>query len=444
VADFDLVIIGTGVAGRTAVEEALAAGLRTALVDRREFGGTCALRGCEPKKVLFAGAEPVGRVRAQSGHGIAGDARVDWRELVAFKRTFTESLPARFESMYAEMGATVLHGSAHFTSPATVAIDHTEYSAEHILIATGAKPLPLSVLGEELVTDSEAFMELAEMPERVAFIGGGFISFEFAPMTLAAGASPVILHRSARPLKGFDPDLVAMLVAEYAEKGIDVRTNAPVSAIERDGEALRIQLGDGTSLGCDLAVHGAGRVPDLDSLALVLGGVEFEARGIVVDGTMRSVSNPRVFSAGDAAAKGAPLTPVGIAQARVAVANIVAPGSAVFDPPVVASVAFSDPPLASVGLSEREAKERGLEVDVKLTDTSGWVSTQRVGLRHSGAKTLVERGSGRVLGAHLLGHGAEEVVNVFALAIERGATAEELRRVLWAYPTGSSEIAYLL
>ncbi len=442
---FDLVIIGTGVAGRTAVEEALAAGLSVALVDRREFGGTCALRGCEPKKVLFAAAEAVRRVSAQAGNGVSGHAALDWSRLVEFKRTFTEPEPALFEEMYGKLGATLFHGTACFTEADTLDIAGSPVRANAVLIATGAIPAPLGIEGEELVIDSEAFMELPSMPKRVVFIGGGYVSFEFAPMAAAAGARVTIAHRSATPLAHFDTRLVARLIDGYRESGIDVRLEAPVRSVRRAPSGdLSVELADGSAIACDLAVHGAGRVPDLAALALEAGEVAFERNGVSVDATMRSTSNPRVYAAGDSAALGEPLTPVGVAQARVAVRNIIEPGSATFDASAPPSVVFADPPLASVGLTEGAAAQQGVDVDVNVTDTSSWVSAQRVGVRHSGAITVIERGSGRILGAQLLGHHAEELVNLFALAVAHGVTADELKSMVWAYPTASSEIVYLL
>ena len=441
---FDLIIVGTGVAGRTAAEEAAKAGLRTAIVDCRAFGGTCALRGCEPKKVLAAAAEVPLRQRGQRGHGVIGEARLDWSELIAFKRRFTDDLPAAFERGMRDAGQTTVHGIARFTSPDMLDIEGVAYTADAFFLGTGAKPMPLGIPGEDLLVDSERFMELAELPERLVFVGGGFISFEFAGVAAAAGRKPVILHRSAHPLREFDPDLVDALIRQYAVWDIDVRVNTPVVGVTREGRGLAIELADGTSLPCDLAVHGAGRVPDLAGLDLGAAGIAVGPRGIEVDSGMQSVSNERVWAAGDAAAAGPPLSPVGVKQAHVALRNIVKPHSATWDPPVIPSCVFSQPPLASVGLTQRDAEERGLDVVVKLTDTSEWLSSQRVGLRHTAAKTIVERPTGTILGAHLLGHGAEEVANVFALAIAQRMTAEQLKGMLWAYPTASSEVAYLV
>lgn len=440
----DVVVVGTGVAGRTAAEELATAGRSVALVDCRDFGGTCALRGCEPKKALFNAAEVIERVRAQAGNGVVADgARLDWPGLVAFKRTFTDTMPEIIERGMTDLGVRVVHGVAAFTSPETIRIDGVEYSPDAFFLCTGAMPRPLGIGGQEFVVDAERFMELPELPESIVFIGGGFISFELAGIAAAAGASVIILHRSAHPLRGFDPQLVEMLVARYGEIGVDVRVGAPVMGVRRGHTgSFVVVCDDGSTVSADLVVHGAGRIPDLAGLELAVGDVAFTPHGITVDEHMRSVSNPRVFAAGDAAAIGQPLTPVGVAQARIAVRNLLQPGSATFDPPVTPSAVFSEPPLASAGIHEAAARAQGLDVAVKFLDTSGWTSSRRVGQRHSGIKTIVDRTSGRLLGAHVLGDGAEDLINIYALAIARGVTAEELREQLWAYPTSGSEIVY--
>jgi glutathione reductase (NADPH) len=440
----DAFVVGTGVAGRTAAEELAGAGLSVALVDYRGFGGTCALRGCEPKKALYNAAEVIERVRDQDGNGVvAGDARLDWRELMAFKRTFTDTMPDILERSYKELGVLTLHGGAAFISAETMTVDGEEYSADAFFLCTGAMPRPLGIEGQELVVDSEAFMELAELPERVAFIGGGFVSFELAGIASAAGASVTIQHRGAAPLRGFDPQLVEMLVARYRELGIDVRLDAPVDAVRRaeDGSFV-VDVQGGAPIAADLVVHGAGRVPDLKWLDLETGGVAYTARGITVDEHLRSVSNPRVFAAGDAAALGAQLTPVGVAQARIAVRNLIEPGSATFEPAVTPSAVFSEPPLASAGIHEEAARRLGLDVAVRFLDTSEWTSSRRIGQRHSGIKTIVDAKTDKLLGAHVLGEGAEDLINIYALAIAHGVTAGELRGQLWAYPTAGSEIVY--
>ncbi len=441
---FDVIVVGTGVAGQTAAEELAAAGKRVAIVDQREFGGTCLLRGCEPKKVLYAAAEVVERARAQSGRGTSGDLTLDWPALIAFKRTFTDPMSARIERTFADAGIVRVHGSARFTSPTAIEADGAPMSADAYVLATGAVPIPLGIPGEEFVSDSETFMAAETLPARIVFIGGGFVSFEFAHIAAAAGAHVSILHRGPHVLKGFDQDLADALAQAYRASGIEVHTGAPVTEVRRAGEALEVVCGTGMVVSCDMVVHGAGRAPDLIGLGLEAAGVAYGPRGIEVGASMLSASNPRVYAVGDAAALGAPLTPVGVAQARVARANILEPGSATFEPPAIPSVVFSSPPLAIVGRTEDEARAAGLDIEVKVSDMAGWTSSLRTGTRVAAAKTIVERSTGRIIGVHLLGHGAEEVVNVFAAAMIGGVTADEMRSAIWAYPTDGSNIVYLL
>ena len=441
--DFDVIVIGTGVAGQTVAAELAAAGRRVAAVDRREYGGTCALRGCEPKKVLVAAAEAVERARRQHGNGPAGDARLDWPALIAFKRTFTDPAPQGIEASLKDAGVEALHGQARFTGPASVSVGNAEYTADHVVVATGSRPMPLGIEGEELVLTSEDFMAAEQLGERVVLIGGGYISMEFAHVAATAGARVTVCHRGVHVLPGFDPDLADMLVAGYRSTGIDVRTEAPVRAVVRDGAALAVELMDGTRVAADMVVHGAGRMPDIEALDLGVAGVAFGRRGIDVDQTLRSATNRQVWAAGDAAHRGLPLTPVGIAQGRVVARNILGE-QAEFDPAVTPSVVFADPPLASVGLTEAQAVEQGLEVKGALIEKTEWAASRRVGDPVSGAKVLVDRATGRIVGAHLLGHNAEEVVNVFALAMTAGVTAAELKAVPWAYPTAGWEIVYLI
>jgi len=440
---FDVIVIGTGVAGQTAAEDCAAAGLSVAAVDRRPFGGTCLLRGCHPKKVLVGAAETVERVRDLTGSGVAGRAAIDWPALMAFKRNFTDEATAGVERAFADAGVIAVHGAARFTGPSSIDVDGRALEASAIVVATGSVPALLGMEGEGLLTDSEAFMEAPTLPEQVVFVGGGYIAFEFARVAQAAGCDVTIVHRSERVLKGFDADLVAALVDRYRELGIRVLLGSPVTGLRAEGDGLVVTAAAG-ELSCGMAVHGAGRVPDLGGLDLATAGVAYGAHGVEVDEHMRSVTNPAVFAAGDAAAAGLPLTPVGVRQGRVVAANIVGRAGAVFDGSVTPSAVFSDPPLGAVGMTEAAARDAGIDVEVRSFDTSGWFVSRRVGLTHTRTKVIVERGSERIVGAHVLGANAEEIVAVFALAMSAGVTASTLRDALWPYPTSASDITYVV
>lgn len=439
-ADFDVLVIGTGVSGQTVAADCAAAGLATAAVDRLPFGGTCAQRGCEPKKVMLGPADAVDAARRLAGHGVIGAASIDWRDLQAFRRSYTEAVPARVEGWMTAAGIALLHGEARFTAPGRITVDGDEVGARHIVIASGARPRPLGIPGEELVATSTELMAAPDLPGSIVFLGGGYVSFELAHIAASAGARVTIAHRGPRPLEGFDADLVAALVESYRDAGVEVLLDAPVTGVRREGGRLVVTAG-GRDLTCDLAVHGAGRVPDLDALDLDAGGIAHGPRGVTVGPDLRSTSDPRVFACGDAADRGVPLTPVGIRQGA-AVARTIAGTGAPWTEGVTPSVVFSSPPLASVGMGAAEAEAAGAEVVAH--DTSKWFTSTRLGIPRSAAKVVLERGSGRVLGAHLLGDDADEVVNVFAVAIAAGMTAAEVKGLPLAYPTSSSDLVYLL
>jgi glutathione reductase (NADPH) len=446
---FDLVVIGTGSAASTVASRCRTAGWSVAVVDSRPFGGTCALRGCDPKKVLVASAEAVDWARRLQGKGIEpGGIRIDWGALMRFKRTFTEPVPAAREQSFVKAGIVPFHGRAQFEDDSTVRIGDDHLIARHIVIASGAQATPLGFPGAEHLMTSEHFLELDALPPRIVFVGGGYISCEFAHVARRAGADVAIVHRGARLLEAFDPDLVAMLERHSRHLGIDIRLRLEVQAVERRGSRYVVRASGPDAketFEADLVVHGAGRVAEIDDLDLAAGHVERGSRGIKVDAHLRSVSNARVFAAGDCAeTDGLPLTPVAGLEGRVVAANLLAGAGSVPDYTGVPSVVFTLPPLATVGLSEQAARARQLKFRLVREDTSGWYSSRRRGEECSGFKVLIEEGTDRILGAHLLGPHAEETINVFALAMRHGLTANQLRESVYAYPTHASDIPYMV
>lgn len=442
---FDVVVIGTGAAGSSVARRCRAAGQEVAIVDSRPFGGTCALRGCDPKKVLVGAAELVAWSRRMRGKGVSDGLRIDWPDLMRFKRTFTDPVPEDRERSYREAGIAVFHGQARFVDPTTLWVGEDELNGRHVVIAAGAKPMGFEFPGEEHLVTSDKFLELDDLPERILFLGGGFISFEFAHVAARAGADVRILEMAPRPLQAFDPDLVERLLEAGREAGVAVEVETRVTAIEKTEERLRVVTEAGRSFEADMVVHGGGRVPEIDDLDLEKAGVERCRNGVVVDETLRSVSNPAVYAAGDAAASpGLPLTPVAAMEGIIVAKNLIEDAGAKPDYTGTPAVVFTIPPLAAVGLGEEEARERGLKFRVEHRETSDWYTARRVGEEHAAHKILVEDGSGRLLGAHLLGVHAEEVINVFALAIRAGISERDLKQVPWAYPTSGSDIPYML
>lgn len=446
--EFDVIVIGTGSAGLTVAYGCHLADWRVAVIDSRPFGGTCAQRGCDPKKVLVGGAHVIDWYNRMEGHGLSGErTHLNWPELIRFKQTFTEPVSDSNKKAFTNAGIEAIQGRAHFVDKTTLAVNGETLSARYVVIASGAKPRPMNIPGEEHLTTSTEFMELPHLPERIVFIGGGYISFEFAHIAARAGAKPRILHRSATPLKGFDADVVKQLVEASRKANIGVQLNTEVEKIEKYPDHLVIHtLEDGRAqtFTADMVVHGAGRVPEIDDLDLDKAGIEREKQGVTVNEYMQSVSNPAVYAAGDSAASGLPLTPVAGMEGQVVIANLLEGNHQQPDYRGVPSVVFTLPPLATVGLREDEAEEQGLKFKVNQGDSSGWFTSRRERLNHSGFKVLVEEDTDKILGAHIFGPHAEEVINLFAVAIRFGLKASDLEPIPMAYPTSSSDVSYML
>ena len=454
--EFDLIVIGTGPAASTVAKKVAKAGRTVAVVESRDYGGTCALRGCNPKKVYTNAGDLVDRARGANGKlARFNDPSIDWPNLLKFKREFTEPIRETSEDSYLQLGIETFHGLASFVDPASIRVGDQTLVGQRIFVGTGAIPVPLDIDGAEHITHSDDFLELENIPARVAFVGGGYISMEFSHVVARYGSRVSVIDRDPRPLDQFDPDLVQQLVQRSGEIGIDFVGNSEVTAIQLNAQgALEVVVRGSDSGGsnanamitADLVVHGAGRVPNIANLNLQTANVEYSQRGIKVDASMRSVSNPRIFSAGDCADTGQPrLTPVANEQARIVVKALWEDSPEyTLNSGVVPMVVFTSPSLAAVGLSEQQAREKFDDVDVRYEDTSDWNSVRKTGQTCAGYKVLIDRKTDRIVGAHLLGPGAAETINLFALAMKFELKASDVKSTLFAFPTFAHDVRQML
>ncbi len=445
---YDLIVIGTGTAANVTALGCRKAGWSVAVIDHRPFGGTCALRGCDPKKMLIAATEIVDGFERMGEIGtVQGEVRVDWAALQRHKRSFTDPVPGKREQAYAKQGIQAFHGQARFTGHNTLEVEGTTLTARHIVIAAGAEPVPLPIEGVEHLALSEDFLNLESLPRRIVLVGGGYIGFEFAHIAARAGANVTILNRGQQPLAGFDPDLVTLLVQRTRALGVDVRLDHDVKTVRKTSGGFEVaaESPDGRVIvECDLVVHSGGRSPALEALDLDAANIAHEKGRLKLDRSFRSISNPAVYAAGDAAGGPLPLTPVAALEAHAVVTNLLEDKQATVDYTGIPSVVFTLPPLARVGLQEAEARAQGLRFRMKHESVPTWFTARRVNEPSYAFKVLVEEGSERILGAHLIGPDASEVINLFGFAMRNGLTTAAIKHATFAYPTAASDIESML
>ena len=444
--EYDVIVIGTGTSGYTLAYACKKEGKSVAVVDSRPYGGTCAMRGCQPKKYLVAAAEVVELASNMSDIGIENEPEIDWSSLMSSKDKFVDAVPDNTEKGFKKAGIDTHHGHACFIGSNSIFLNEKTLVGKNIVLASGSLPIPLEIPGDELVATSDEFMLLKSLPKEIIFLGGGFISFEFAHVANQAGSKVTILHRSANLLKRFDRDLVDKLVEASKAAGIRILTDIIPQKIESKNGKTFVHCGEGRdqSFSADLIVHGAGRFPDILKLELEKGNVEYSKKGIVVNEYMQSVSNPSIYAIGDASSTPYQLATTGDMEGAVAATNIIHGNSKKADYTAIPSSVFTLPPLATVGANENEAQDSGKKIKINFGDMTRWPSSRRIGQKHAIYKVIIDEDSQQILGAHLLGHNAGEAINIFAMAMNFDLTTEDLKKVLWAYPTYVSDIKYMI
>jgi len=439
--DFDLFVIGAGSGGVRAARFAAGFGAKVAVAESRYLGGTCVNVGCVPKKLLVYGAHYAEDIGQAQGYGWTIDgATFDWKTLIANKDREIQRLNGIYRSILVDSGVTLLQAHARLVDAHTVEVEGKQYTAEHILIATGGWPHVPAIPGREhAITSNEAFY-LESLPRRVLVVGGGYIAVEFASIFHGCGADTKLLYRGELFLRGFDGSLRDHLKDEMIKKGVDLQFNADIVHIDKQADgSLLATLEDGRTLEADCIFYATGRRPMLDNLGLEKAGVALDARGfIAVDDEYRtSVSS--ILAIGDVIGR-VQLTPIALAEGMAVARRLFKPEQyRKVDYTTIPTAVFSLPNMATVGLTEEEAREQGYNVTIFESRFRPMKLTMTDSLERSLMKLVVDAETDRVLGCHMAGPDAGEIMQGLGVALKAGATKQVFDDTLGIHPTAAEE-----
>lgn len=437
--DFDLFTIGAGSGGVSASRRAGSYGARVAICEERRVGGTCVLRGCVPKKLLVYGAHF--REDFEDARGYGWDVPTpsfDWEKLMAAKNRELDRLHGVYLRLLRDTGVKTMEGRATVLDAHTLEVSGARYTASKILIATGSSPFLPDIPGISHAITSEDALNLPALPRRIAIVGGGYIGVEFASIFNALGAQVRLLLRGDTVLRGFDSDVRSVLTLELRKRGIDICPEVLIRGIEKSEDGVSLLTAAGDTFEAEVVLYATGRTPNTRNLGLEQAGVEVDAHGAIKVDEWSQTSVPTIYAVGDCTSR-INLTPVAIAEGR-AIAEMLFNDNAVeIDHTNVPSAVFASPPVASVGLTEREAHSRFGAIDVYVSTFKPMKHTLSGRDERAMLKLVVDHKSGRVLGCHMVGIDAPEIIQGLAIAIKCGATKAHLDATVGIHPTTAEE-----
>lgn len=441
--DYDLITIGGGSGGVRASRVSASYGARVALIEERELGGTCVNVGCIPKKLLSYAAHYSRDFTEAAGFGWSVDApSFDWTQLITAKDREISRLNSVYARLLDAAGVEVIAGRGVLADAHTVQAGGRNLTAKHILVATGGWPVIPEIAGAQYaITSNEAF-HLHNLPRRVTIVGGGYIAMEFCSIFSGMGSDVTIVHRGTQLLRGFDQDLGRVLAEEMTRKGVTLLLNENVGSIVRKSNALDVRLASGGSFETDLVMYATGRAPNTRGIGLEAAGVALAANGAIkVDAFFRS-NVPSVYAIGDVTDR-IQLTPVAIAEGMALASTLFNDAPREMDYNHVPTAVFSHPCIATVGLSEQEARVRDIAVDTYVTRFRPLKATLSGSAERVFMKLVVDRESDRVLGVHMAGEDAAEIIQGFAVALKCGATKANFDATVGIHPTSAEEFVTL-
>lgn len=445
-AEYDFIVVGGGSGGIASANRAAAYGARVLLIEQDRLGGTCVNRGCVPKKVMWYAANYASAFAEAKDYGFdSQQLSLDWGRLVERREAYIKRLNDIYARGLDKSKVDVCHGSAHFVDSHTVAVGDQHFHGKHTLIATGAHPFVPAIEGAELGITSDDFFRLHRQPKHVAIVGVGYIGVELAGVLHQLGSQVHLLARHSSVLRDFDHSLGAALMEAMRQQGIDLLTKALPKRLTKHGHGLTLELEDGRQLcGLDCVVWATGRNPNSQALALDRAGVTVDRRGFITTNDYQETGIPGIYAVGDVTGRAA-LTPVAIAAGRRLADRLFNQDvNAKLDYTMIPSVIFSHPPIGTVGLSEIAARQHYGDT-IRIYQSS--FTPLRYGITLEKPKTtmkLITQGEDeRIVGCHVIGEGADEMLQGFAVAIKMGATKRDFDNTVAIHPTAAEEFVTL-
>lgn len=437
--DYDLITIGAGSGGVRASRMAAAQGKRVAVCEEDRVGGTCVLRGCVPKKLLVYASEYAAAFEDSKGFGwTIGETTIDWPALIDRKNTELDRLNGIYKNILGNAGVETILGRGSVVDAHTVDIGGKTYTAERILIAVGGWPMLPQIEGiEHAITSNEA-LELKELPKKIVIVGGGYIAVEFAGIFAGMGSEVIEIIRGDKILRGFDEDLRDELTKEITKRGITVKTHTTIEKIVKTDAGYDLTLNSGDVISADAVMYATGRKPKIEGLGLENAGVAVNDGGAIMVDDNYKTSVDSIYAIGDVTDRVC-LTPVALAEGMVLVNHLYGDDTAGVDYENIPSAVFSQPPLGSVGLTEAEAKEKYGEVDVYTSGFRAMKHTMSGRDERSFMKLIVDPKTDKVVGAHMMGPDAGEIMQGLGIAMKCGATKAQFDATIGIHPTAAEE-----
>lgn len=440
--DFDYLAIGGGSGGIASVNRAAMYGKRCAIVEANALGGTCVNVGCVPKKVMWFAAHIAEAIKYSADYGFAVEQKhFDWSLMTKNRDAYIQRIHQSYENVLGKNKVTVIPGFARFVDRNTVEVNGRQITAEHILIATGGTPTVPSLPGAELGTDSDGFFAFSEQPKKVAVVGAGYIAVEIAGVLNELGSETHLIIRHDKPLRQFDPMLSDTLLSIMLEKGLHLHSNSTPSGLVESEHGITVELEDGAQVGpVDEVIWAIGRSPQTHNLNLAAAGVQVDEQGFIVTDAYQNTNVPGIYAVGDNTGRIA-LTPVAVAAGRRLSERLFnSKTSEKLDYTDVPTVVFSHPAIGTVGLTEAEARaEFGDSVAVYTSSFTAMYSAVTQHRQPTKMKLVCVGDDERIVGIHVIGEGADEMLQGFAVALKMGATKQDFDNTVAIHPTSAEE-----